>query len=191
MPTSLMTSTAVGFSFPGWAPPLKASKRSPAWRRRNPSAIWLRQEFSVHTNSTLGLIIVVPRCPYTHLISRAFAKWNAGGGLPTNQLSTIGALPKRREVSSLKAQSDSHQPDQYRHLHERTDDRCKCGPGIDSKYRHRHRDSQLKIVAGSGEGEGRRLGVISSQLPAHIEGNQEHHHEVNQQRQRDPQNVER
>jgi hypothetical protein len=62
IPISFMTRTASGFTRLAWAPALAASNRSPARWRRNPSAIWLRQEYWVPRNKTFSLTIVLPPC---------------------------------------------------------------------------------------------------------------------------------
>ena len=40
----------------GFEPALSASTASPPWRRAKASAIWLRLEFSTHTNSTRFIV---------------------------------------------------------------------------------------------------------------------------------------
>ena len=50
---------ADGISSLGLHPALYASKRSPAWWRRNASAIWLLAEFCVHKNSTFCFLIAL------------------------------------------------------------------------------------------------------------------------------------
>src|SRR3712207_1777257 len=54
MPISAIARMAGGLTCVACVPALVASKRSPARSRRRPSAIWLRAELWVHTNSPLA-----------------------------------------------------------------------------------------------------------------------------------------
>src|SRR5215203_1466346 len=55
-----MISIAFGFTFPdGREPAEKASTFPPPCIRANASAIWLRQEFSTHTNKTRFIILLM------------------------------------------------------------------------------------------------------------------------------------
>src|SRR5688572_25623953 len=58
MPFSFITATPVSLILPdGFEPALHASMTSLPQCRANPSANWLRHEFSTHTNRTLGFIL--------------------------------------------------------------------------------------------------------------------------------------
>ena len=62
---------------------------------------------------------------------------------------------------------------------------------MDAEDRDGHRDGQLEVVAGGREREGRRLRVVGAEPVPHVERHEEHHHEVDQQRDRDPDDVHR
>ena len=68
---------------------------------------------------------------------------------------------------------------------------AKACAGVEAKDRHRHGDGQLKVVAGGGEGQGGGLLVIRADRFAHQEADQEHDHEVDQQRDGDAHHVQR
>ena len=62
---------------------------------------------------------------------------------------------------------------------------------MDAEDGHRDGDGQLEIVRSGGEGQGRRLAVGGAGLAAQPEGDQEHHREIDQQRQGDAHHVQR
>ena len=62
---------------------------------------------------------------------------------------------------------------------------------MNAESRHRHRNGQLEVVRRGGEREGHRLAVRGANLLGHEEGNEEHQHEVDQQRDGDAHHVER
>jgi len=93
--------------------------------------------------------------------------------------------------SLLEPESDVYQPDHHRHLDQGSDNRRKRRAGAEAEDRHCHGDRQLEVIAGRGEGEGSGLGIIRPDLVPHPEAYQEHDHEVNDQRGRDPHHIER
>ncbi len=91
----------------------------------------------------------------------------------------------------LKKECHVDQPDHHRHFHQRPDDGCKGLAGGNPEDRHGHGDGQLEVIAGCREGERGRLLVVRADRLAHQEADQEHDHEVDQQRDGDPHHVQR
>ena len=95
------------------------------------------------------------------------------------------------EVPPLEEEGDVDQADEHRDLDERPDDRRERRPRVDAEDRDRHGDRQLEVVRRRREGERRRLRVVGPELPPHPERDEEHHDEVDEQRQGDAEHVER
>ena len=83
------------------------------------------------------------------------------------------------------------QTDQHRHFDERADHRGESHPGRDSEHGDGHRDGQFEIVPRRGESQRGAARVIRPGPPPEEEAEPEHQDEVNDQRHRDAQHVER
>ncbi len=88
-------------------------------------------------------------------------------------------------------QGDIYQPDERRHFHQRPNDRGKSSAMLDSNGCNSDRDSQFEIIGSSGKRQRRRLAIGGPDLLAHKEGNEKHQDEINKQRNRDADHVER
>jgi hypothetical protein len=75
------------------------------------------------------------------------------------------------------------------HIYQRSDHSRKCSSGVDAKYRDCNCDCQFKIIGGGGKSQCCRFGIIRAELFTHVKGDQKHQHEVKQQRDDDPQDI--
>ena len=81
-----------------------------------------------------------------------------------------------------ETQSYVDQADHHRYLDQGTDNGGKCLAGVDPEHGNRHGDGQLEIVAGGSESERGCLPVVNPRFHTDEEGDEKHHHEVDQQR---------
>src|SRR3990172_8266774 len=95
------------------------------------------------------------------------------------------------KVTTLEKERHVDQADQHGNFYQRANHRSKSDSRVDAKDCHRYRDSQLEIVAGGRERQRRGLGIVCSQPAAQIKADQEHQHEVKQQRDGNPDDVKR
>ena len=75
-----------------------------------------------------------------------------------------GGLHRKGEIFPLEPEGHVDQADQHRHLHQRTDDRGKRRPGLNTEDRDGHGDGQFEIIGGGSEGKGG--GLLVSGLPS-------------------------
>ncbi|AGF77104.1 hypothetical protein UWK_00523 [Desulfocapsa sulfexigens DSM 10523] len=99
------------------------------------------------------------------------------------------SFPGMGKVFFLEPEGNVDQGDQYRNLHQRSDNRCKGLAGIDTEYGDGHGDGELEVVGGSRKRKGGGLLVCGSHLHGHEKGNQKHDQEIDGQRDRNSNNV--
>jgi hypothetical protein len=95
------------------------------------------------------------------------------------------------EVSPLEVEGDIYKADQNWHFDERPDHGGKRSSRVNAEDGDSDGDSQFEVVACRREGKSRRLRVVGPEFAAYPERDEEHHDEIDEQRQRDSQHVER
>ena len=84
-----------------------------------------------------------------------------------------------------------HKTDQHRNLNQRTDHSRERNPRPDAEHRDRNRNCELKVIPRRRKRKRRRPLIIRAHLLRHQKAHEEHHNEVNRQRNRDPEDIQR
>ena len=177
-PTSRMTSIGVRVHARRLAARRSArATRSPKSLRARPSAIWLRAELATQRKRMLvGVVVGVHRRRPRRRRARRRARprADASGKKRFCAQSATFTRPMSTGTSTSGPMTAA-----------------KAAPLWMPKRGDGDRDGELEVVRRGGERERRRLRVVGADALAHEERHHEHHDEVDEQRDRDAQHVER